>query len=133
MKLTYLATAAAAVAFSCGVAQAQAPKAPTPGSVTGDWNGSHAPSDDRQYTETVKVPLGTPAPAAEVAPPEATVSASSAAEVDVTAPTGAAANTSATFTNVLVTNGPIPDTPENRAKYGAPMSHAGKMTAAKGN
>ena len=32
-----------------------------------------------------------------------------------------------------VTNGPVPDTAENRAKYGQPMSHAGKRTAAKGN
>lgn len=33
----------------------------------------------------------------------------------------------------VVTNGPVADTPENRAKYGAPMSNAGKRTAAKGN
>ncbi|MDB5455321.1 MAG: hypothetical protein JWP92_906 [Caulobacter sp.] len=33
----------------------------------------------------------------------------------------------------VVTNGPIADTPENRAKYGAPMSRAGKRTAPKGN
>lgn len=28
----------------------------------------------------------------------------------------------------VVTNGPAPDTPANRDLYGAPMSHAGKMT-----
>ena len=28
----------------------------------------------------------------------------------------------------VVTNGPVPDTPANRSRYGAPMSHAGKMT-----
>jgi hypothetical protein len=33
----------------------------------------------------------------------------------------------------MVTNGPVPDTPENRAKYGQPMSNAGKKTAARGN
>ncbi|RYG00111.1 MAG: hypothetical protein EON94_10095 [Caulobacteraceae bacterium] len=32
-----------------------------------------------------------------------------------------------------VTNGPVPDTRENRAKYGMPMSNAGKSTAARGN
>ena len=37
------------------------------------------------------------------------------------------------FTNLLVTNGPVPDTAENRAKYGAPMSNAGKRTAPAGN
>ena len=35
--------------------------------------------------------------------------------------------------NTLVTNGPVPDTPANRAKYGKPMSHAGKKTAPAGN
>jgi hypothetical protein len=33
----------------------------------------------------------------------------------------------------LVSNGPVPDTPQNRAKYGQPLSHAGKMTKAAGN
>ncbi len=39
----------------------------------------------------------------------------------------------ASVTTSMTTNGPVPDTPENRAKYGAPMSNAGKHTAAKGN
>jgi hypothetical protein len=33
----------------------------------------------------------------------------------------------------LVTNGPVPDTKENRAKYGMPMSNAGRRTQAAGN
>jgi len=28
----------------------------------------------------------------------------------------------------VVTNGPVPDTPANRARYGSPLSRAGKMT-----
>jgi hypothetical protein len=35
--------------------------------------------------------------------------------------------------NTTVTNGPVPDTPANRAKYGGPMSRTGKKTAPKGN
>ena len=35
--------------------------------------------------------------------------------------------------NSLVTNGPIPDTPANRAKYGGPMSLTGKRTKPAGN
>jgi hypothetical protein len=58
------------------------------------------------------------------------------------APTGTATSTSVTTTDPssgasvttsTITNGPIPDTPANRAKYGQPMSHAGKRTAPKGN
>jgi hypothetical protein len=64
---------------------------------------------------------------------------------DITpAPTGARTNTSATvpdtsstpttiITDTLVTNGPVPDTAANRAKYGAPESHAGKLTRPAGN
>ena len=33
----------------------------------------------------------------------------------------------------VVSNAPVADTPENRAKYGRPMSNAGKRTAAAGN
>ena len=33
----------------------------------------------------------------------------------------------------VTTNGPIPDTEENRAKYGEPQSRAGKMTEPSGN
>lgn len=33
----------------------------------------------------------------------------------------------------VITNGPIPDTPQNRAKYGQPMSNAGRRTAPAGN
>ena len=33
----------------------------------------------------------------------------------------------------VVSNGPVPDTPANRAKYGKPMSRAGRMTQAAGN
>ena len=39
----------------------------------------------------------------------------------------------ASATTRLVTNGPVPDTPENRSRYGDPMSRAGKMTAPAGN
>jgi hypothetical protein len=35
--------------------------------------------------------------------------------------------------NKLVSNGPVPDTAANRAKYGGPMSHAGKHTQPAGN
>jgi hypothetical protein len=65
---------------------------------------------------------------------------------DITpAPTGAQSNASANVpvtssapaatvtSDTLVTNGPVPDTRSNRAKYGAPESHAGKLTRPAGN
>lgn len=140
MKLTHLVTATAAIALLGGAAVAQTkndvPKAPTPGSVTGDWNGAHAPSDDKQYQEKVVVPLGSTSTAADAAPPADTAAvnppAPSTADATVAADASASAP-AATYTSTMVTNGPVPDTPENRAKYGAPLSRAGKMTAARGN
>jgi hypothetical protein len=35
--------------------------------------------------------------------------------------------------NHVVTNGPIPDTPANRARYGGPKSHGGRATPPVGN
>lgn len=142
MKMTLFATATAAIALLGGAAFAQdpAPKAPTPGSVTGDWNGAHAPSDDKQYQEKVVVPLGSTASTGIAAPPVNTdvagaTSTDTTASTDVTTPAPAATNyaQAASVTTSTVTNGPVPDTAENRAKYGQPMSRAGKRTAAKGN
>ncbi|HEX5380348.1 MAG TPA: hypothetical protein VFW47_17350, partial [Phenylobacterium sp.] len=45
----------------------------------------------------------------------------------------ASTDASAVVSTITVTNGPVADTPENRAKYGQPLSRAGKRTAAKGN
>ena len=147
MKFTHLVTATAAVALLGGAAyaqQVQPQKGPTPGSVTGDWNGAHSPPDDKQYQEKVTVPLGSTPPAEETAPPAdtgapATTSStdtSTTASADVTtsaAPAATTAARNASFTNTTVTNGPVPDTKENRAKYGQPLSRAGRMTAARGN
>ena len=53
-----------------------------------------------------------------------------------TAQVGTAANTSTTVdangTQVIASQ-PVPDTPANRRAFGAPLSHAGKHTAPRGN
>ncbi len=52
---------------------------------------------------------------------------------DASSAMGAGTDVSATVTTTTVTNGPIADTPENRAKYGQPLSRAGKASKARGN
>ncbi len=135
MKTALLTTAAAAFALMGGAALAQSPqtpKPPTPGSVTGDWNGAHAPSDDQQYTKKVVVPVGASnAETADAAPVDTAATVDTTAAVAAPAAGGYAQSVSVTTTTV--TNGPVADTPENRAKYGSPMSRAGKRTAARGN
>ena len=70
------------------------------------------------------------------APPPASAQPSSAMPDTTTAPVGAAANTSTTVDangNQVIASQPVPDTPANRRAFGAPLSHAGKHTAPKGN
>jgi hypothetical protein len=124
---TLLAATATIALMGGGAALAQQP-APTPGSATGDWNGAHAPSDKKQYETTTTVTTTTPAPLAE------TTTTTETTTIDSTTATSATTSASpASFTTTMVTNGPVPDTAENRAKYGQPMSRAGKRTAARGN
>jgi len=78
----------------------------------------------------------TAAPPADAAPAPDTAPSTSAGPAPATAPVGSAANTSTTVgangTEVIASQ-PVPDTPANRAAFGAPLSHAGKHTAPKGN
>jgi hypothetical protein len=71
------------------------------------------------------MPVTTPAPGsptAAVAPLE-----------PMPAPAPARQYSSTDTTVQVVTNGPIPDTPANRAKYGKPLSRAGKHSKPAGN
>lgn len=70
---------------------------------------------------------------AYVAPvgPTAPASDSATTVSGVTSADTAAAQ--ASYTTSTVSNGPVPDTPANRARYGQPMSHAGKQTRPVGN
>jgi len=88
--------------------------APTPDSDKGtDVTAQSAPAPSASDNS---VPASAVTPSANVASSTTTVDANGA-----------------TVTTELVTNGPVPDTPQNRARYGQPLSHAGKLTAPKGN
>ena len=88
------------------------------------------PADEgRQSTAPALNPAVATAPAALSAtlapvPDDVTAAASSSVTYQVG---------SATLTSTVVTNGPVADMPENRAKYGQPMSRAGKRSSARGN
>lgn len=70
-----------------------------------------------------------PAPAGQaMAPADQSAVPATASVTTTTDP-----STGASVTNSTLSNGPVPDTPENRAKYGSPMSHAGKHTKPAGN
>ena len=68
-----------------------------------------------------------PAPVAPTPTPVATAGVLSTPTAIVRAPDGSV------VIHTQVASRPIPDTRANRALYGAPISHAGKRTAAAGN
>jgi hypothetical protein len=115
MRLIPIFTAAAIVALSAGVASAQSTGA-------GDMNQGAPTTSDTGQTTTGQT--GAPNAQAAGAPAAATVMDTSNLPPIDTAKAG--------DPNVI-TNGPIPDTKENRAKYGQPMSNAGRHTAPAGN
>ena len=164
MKLTHLATAAAALVLAgatAALAQQSAPgvtpNQPVPAKPTDSKTGvpsvdstrptganagktnlpggevsSSVPASQRAGASGVV----TPGEVEPVVPGNAQVSEtpSSAATIsDSSAASATAAGAPASVTTTLTTNGPVPDTPENRRKYGQPLSRAGKMTAPRGN
>jgi hypothetical protein len=122
MKLNLILATVAASALMGGAALAQATDQPA----AAPSEPATAPAPDPTSPAGSPATSPTPAPA-EQAAPAATGSATS------TSVTTSDASTGATATVTTTTNGPIPDTAENRKKYGGPMSHAGKRTPAKGN
>lgn len=69
-----------------------------------------------------------PPPAPYVAP----VGEPAASAEEVSTPASAEVP-AAVYTTTTITNGPVPDTPENRARFGGPLSNAGQRTAPAGN
>lgn len=87
------------------------------------------------HAQTTAQPAAPP-PMSMTAPPASdppvTVQSRSTVQASPAA-VAAGVDASAMVTTTTVTNGPVADTPENRAKYGQPMSNAGKRSKAKGD
>jgi nitrous oxide reductase accessory protein NosL len=110
MKFPYLMIAAAGSALIAGSAMAQDQASPIPTSAD---QSAMAPTD-----ATAMPPAADPSAPATLPAPSSSL--------------GNPATMVAGDTHV-VSNGPVPDTPENRAKYGKPMSNAGKKSSPAGN
>ena len=114
MKLDHLLAASAALALCGGVAYAQTPPA--------DAGKDQPPAASSSTTTST-----------EAVVPGSSTTDQSVSATSTTTTAATATGTNASFTTTMVTNGPVPDTAENRAKYGQPLSRAGKRTAARGN
>jgi hypothetical protein len=123
MSLTRISAAAAALALVSGVAMAQTM---TPSAST-TTNPAAPPSSTLMPdpSSTAVNPATTPSATTSATDTSGVVMMSSQSpEAQATLKAGDA--------NV-VSNGPVADTPENRAKYGGPESRTGRRTAARGN
>ncbi len=89
------------------------------------------PEDAANPPASTSMPTDTPAPAATDMGAPASATAPMIMRQDSVSPEQAA-TLKAGDPNV-VTNGPIPDTRENRRKYGGPMSTGGRRTTPAGN
>jgi hypothetical protein len=114
-----IATAAAGVLFA-GAAIAQS--APNDTSVNPPSSAGVAPPSDSTQPAAPSQDRG---PAADANSSDVAPAAGAPAERAPAANVGGGEE--------IVSNGPIPDTRANRAKYGQPMSQTGKMTKPAGN
>jgi hypothetical protein len=113
-----IATAVAAALLSGAAFAQQAASGNTPDTAV---NPPAATMPDNAAT-------GNAMPAGPMATPDATVAPAAGA------PAERAPSASLDSSNTeVVSSGPVPDTSANRAKYGKPMSNAGRMTKPAGN
>lgn len=137
--LARLIAATAAAALLVGAAQAQSngpvsPSQATAQNATGSWTGPLGNSSPTPTTSPESGAVNSPSAMGMESSASTAASASAmGADASVTASAAASPMPGSTVTVSTVTNGPVPDTAENRAKYGQPLSRAGKMTRAAGN
>jgi hypothetical protein len=121
------AIGAAALAMMAAPAMAQAPAGSYPSgqmSMPGEMTPPAA-ADNRQTMP--------PMSWSSAAPMTPSSAASDASTVERSPPWPTIVGPPGSVTTQLVTNGPIADTEENRARYGEPLSRAGRLTQPAGN
>lgn len=131
MTLKHLLAAASAAALIGGAAYAQdAGASPAPDDAAPT---DATPAPDRSTPETLPSGVVNPVPDAAGAGADASTMAPAESPPDAMAPAAPSASESGTDVAAVVqprilANAPIPDTPENRDKYGEPLSNAGKRS-----
>lgn len=132
MRLKILLAATAVAALCSGAAMAQ----------TADESHSSIPSTNDPTTRTDDEcgankgpkPCGAQVVAVPIpADSDVYVEQAPAADTSTTEMYSSAPAPSPEIRTVLVTNGPVPDTPENRARFGGPESNGGRNTRPVGN
>ena len=128
MKLHYLFSAASAAVLICGAAYAQdSGSAASQSSVTGSAATPDSMSQDSSNS------VNPPAASSATDPAMGGAASSTAAPPAATGmATNTAASAGANVTERTITNGPVPDTAENRERF-PPLSATGRRTKPSGN
>lgn len=140
MKLNHLFGAVAACGLLAGAAYAQSTSAspPTSDTTSGAQGSMTSPSAPGASTGAPSDTGSTSGSSAAPATGEQAAPSSSATPSD-TGSTGVGATSATTYgqgasvTTTTMAMNPVPDTRENREKFGGPNSNAGRRTAPKGN
>jgi hypothetical protein len=147
MKAHHLLGALAACSLFAGAAYAQSTSAddqtssgaaPATGGMQPDRGATGQDNASGASSANPSGPASTGSTTSATPETGAAVNSSSTTGTSATS-TGASASSAPSYgqpaavTVAMTTNGPIPDTDENRQKYGGPDSRAGKRSAAKGN
>ncbi len=131
MRNQLMIASAAAAALMAGAAFAQTDTAVNPPAASQSLPDGVATGNAATAAPGEKAnPPDATAPAAQAGPPADTANSVAPA---AGAPPERAPASSVDGAPQVITNGPVPDTQENRAKYGKPLSHAGKATKPAGN
>jgi hypothetical protein len=142
MRRLQLAIGAAALALIAAPAMAQSTEGPMAPPNSMNTTGPTTCTAPNDVTCTNRAPKAVIAPPSNAVPSEETPNQLGPAAMPPAAvPPAPVTDTSlptrqysSTGTDVqVISNGPVPDTAENRAKYGGPRSRAGKRTAPAGN
>jgi len=137
MRLKLLLSTAAAAGMLAGAALAQTadpsrstiPPTNDPSTMTDDQCGRHGgPKPCGAQVQSVPIPESTTVVEETYVEPAPSASMTTTTEMYATPPMAPQ-----DVRTTLVTNGPVPDTPENRARFGGPDSRAGRATAPVGN
>lgn len=123
MSIHRLLTAVAAGSLLLGVGSAFA----------GDMPNPHGTASSAANPLTVNPPTTDQAGAALNTSGELSASAEIGQRTDVSATLNPTADLSLAPVVMMVASSPVPDTPQNRARFGQPDSRAGRMTAPAGN
>jgi hypothetical protein len=131
MRIRLMIASAATATLLAGAALAQ--NAPAGDTAVNPPSANQLPPGAASDNSTAPAAIAPTQGPSSASAPSVNAPSSDAASVAPAAGAPAERAPAASAGTDLISNGPVPDTPANRAKYGQPLSHAGRATKPAGN